>query len=161
MPEVGQQALGLVARVVGPIGVDEVALERVVQMARQKLVLRVVARVELRDAHARALRRIADRRRCGRELGVAGVAEPERVGVARKAVVLRLRRLARAAHREALAPLVTDDPLLLQVRFRELRRWRPCNSQPFCQERMAEIPSIGLVGGSSVGECEDVPLARP
>ena len=61
VPEIGEQSAGLVAGVVGIVVVDEIARDVLAQPLRQRVVLRIVAGIEMRDANLGGHLRSADR----------------------------------------------------------------------------------------------------
>ena len=94
MTEIGEQAAGLIAGVVGIAVIDEIARDVPPQSLRQRMMMRIVAGIEMGDANLRRDIRPADRGECGVKLRMRGVAEPVIVGVDREGRILRIQDIA-------------------------------------------------------------------
>ena len=98
--EIVDEAAGIVARVVGTVGVDEVLLKRRVEVLRARQMGRVISGIEMRDAGAVAVARV--RGGCERRvpLGVFLIAVPEIVRQRRVAGVLLVGSRRRGSERD-------------------------------------------------------------
>ena len=145
VPEIREQSARLVGGVVRRAVVDEIAREIGPQSFRQSVMMRIVAGIEMRNAHLCSDVRSADRGDGVVELRMRGIAEPVGVRQARKVTALRVGFGAGLRQRHPEVDVAAGDPLLLQIGLGENRGLRAGDAEALLQKRMADVP-IGRFG---------------
>jgi len=160
--EIIEWTSGTVARVVGRIRVDEIALFRLAEMDRLGAMVGIETGVEMGDPRALAGARIGKAGERGVELPVLGIAEPEIVRRNGGEIILVLLVRLALPHRKSSGARRAgyDCPSLHEVRLGEFHA-AAGDTLPIRHQRVAGIPRICRVDARVSGDAKPLgPTSR-